>query len=93
MTVTSLWTGNSLITFCIGAEYDLYFVYFFIFLLTQEGEVLLGVEERLYDVFTEEGFPADTFEFVDLLVVVLKQYSFLKAVFTDNTIFVFLIYM
>ena len=66
-----------MVTFCIRAKYDLYFVYFFIFLLTQKSKILLGVEESLYDVFTEERFPADTLEFVDLLVVVLKQYSFL----------------
>ena len=66
-----------MVTFCIRAEYDLYFVYFFIFLLTQKSKILLGVEKSLYDVFTEERFPADTFEFVDLLVVVLKQNSFL----------------
>ena len=77
MTKTCLCAGNSLVTFCVRAEYDLYFVYFFIFLLTQKSKILLGVEESLYDVFTEERFPADTFEFVDLLVVVLKQYSFL----------------
>ena len=66
-----------MVTFCIRAEYDLYFVYFFIFLLTQKSKILLGVEESLYDVFTKERLPADTLEFVDLLVVVLKQYSFL----------------
>ena len=66
-----------MVTFCIRAKYDLYFVYFFIFLLTQKSKILLGVEESLYDVFTKERLPADTLEFVDLLVVVLKQYSFL----------------
>ena len=66
-----------MVTFCIRAKYDLYFVYFFIFLLTQKSKILLGIEESLYDVFTKERLPADTLEFVDLLVVVLKQYSFL----------------